>query len=129
MNKQYVSGEADAVHLSLLDLLSTQPETSQREMSRRLGWSVGKTHYLLGALLEKGLIKAQNFRDSRNKAGYAYYLTPEGFRKKAALMRSFLARKEREFEVLQEEIHRLRMALQHGRAAESSDAVAAPSDP
>jgi len=84
---------------------------SQRELSRALGISLGKTHYVLHALLDKGLIKARNFRRSDNKLAYAYLLTPSGIREKLRMTRSFLERKEAEFEQLQATIARLRAEI------------------
>ena len=98
-------------HLALMRQLSDQPASSQRELSKRLGWSLGKTHYMVHALLERGLVKAQNFRQSDNKIAYAYLLTPRGIKEKLRLTRSFLGRKELEFTQLQQEIVALRSEL------------------
>lgn len=98
-------------HLELLRLLERHPEYSQRELARELGVSVGKTHYLLRALLEKGLVKAQNFRRNDNKIGYLYVLTPSGIRHRINLTRHFLSRKENEYKQLRHEISALRAEL------------------
>jgi EPS-associated MarR family transcriptional regulator len=98
-------------HLELLRLLEKHPEYSQRELARELGVSVGKTHYLLRALLEKGLVKAQNFRRTDHKIGYLYVLTPSGIRHRLTLTRQFLSRKEDEYEQLKHEISILRAEL------------------
>lgn len=100
--------EIDAAQLALLRLLAQQPDLSQRELSKALGLSLGKTHYVLHALLSKGLVKAKNFKRNDNKLGYAYLLTPAGLREKLSLTRQFLARKESEFEQLQATIAALR---------------------
>ena len=92
-------------------LLEEHPDCSQRELSRRMGVSLGKTHYLLRALLEKGLVKAQNFSRSDKKLRYAYVLTPTGVRERVKLTRSFLARKEREYLELKSQISMLRSEL------------------
>jgi EPS-associated MarR family transcriptional regulator len=91
--------------------IADQPQASQRRLATRLGVSVGKVNYCLRALVEKGWIKADNFRRSDNKWAYAYVLTPGGARAKTLLAREFLARKEREFERLQEEIAVLRSKM------------------
>ncbi|TXH59279.1 MAG: MarR family EPS-associated transcriptional regulator [Burkholderiaceae bacterium] len=96
-------------------LLEAHPEYSQRQLSRALGVSLGKAHYLLRALLDKGLVKAQNFQRSERKLGYLYVLTPAGGKRKAQLMRSFLVRKEHEYEQLQREIAELRAQLDSER--------------
>jgi len=98
--------------LEAMRLLEARPELSQRELSRALGLSLGKTHYVLHALLDKGLVKIQNFRRNDNKLAYAYLLTHKGVREKLRLTRSFLARKEAEFERLQSTIAQLRAEVQ-----------------
>lgn len=95
-------------HLKVLRLLESDPGLSQRDLSRALGISLGKTNYCMRALLDKGLIKMQNFRGSDNKLGYAYLLTPAGITARAELTRSFLKIKMREYEVLKQEIDQLR---------------------
>jgi len=73
--------------------------------------SLGKAHYVLHALLDKGLVKARNFRRSGNKLAYAYVLTPTGMREKLRLTRAFLSRKEIEFEQLRHTIAALKNEL------------------
>ena len=104
--------------LELLRLLEQHPEYSQRQLSRELGLSLGKTHYLLRALLDKGLVKAQNFRRSGNKIGYLYVLTPSGVRRRLQMTHSFLARKELEYESLRSQIAVLRQELSARSEAE-----------
>src|SRR5690606_5368607 len=106
-----VSGMSDITyeesHLKVLRLLESDPGLSQRDLSQALGISLGKTNYCMRALLDKGLIKMQNFRNSENKLGYAYLLTPAGIAAKADLTRSFLKIKMREYEALEREIEQL----------------------
>jgi MarR family transcriptional regulator, temperature-dependent positive regulator of motility len=97
-------------------LLQEHPDLSQRELSRRMGVSLGKAHYLLRALLEKGWVKAQNFSRSDSKLRYAYVLTPSGVRERMKLTRSFLDRKEREYVELKVQISMLREELAQGDA-------------
>ena len=101
----------EAAHYRVLRLIEEQPEISQRELARSLGVSLGKTHYLLKALLDKGLVKADNFRRSDNKLAYAYLLTPSGIAAKLELTRAFLRLKEDEYQAAREEITRLRKEL------------------
>jgi EPS-associated MarR family transcriptional regulator len=106
--------ESDAgTFLDAMRLLIHQPQLSQRELSKQLGLSLGKTHYVLHALLDRGLLKVSNFRRSNQKTAYAYLLTPKGMREKIRLTRRFLALKEEEFEALQREIAELRNDLHH----------------
>jgi EPS-associated MarR family transcriptional regulator len=104
-------GDAEAARLAVLRLLEQRPDMSQRELSEALGLSLGKTHYVLHSLLDRGLVKAGNFRRSGNKLAYAYVLTPSGLREKLRLTRAFLARKEVEFEQLQRTIAALKSEL------------------
>jgi len=106
------STDADAsATLHALRLLANRPALSQRQLSRELGLSLGKTHYVLHALLDKGLVKIKNFKRSGNKLAYAYLLTPKGLREKLQLTRDFLTRKEADFESLRRTIAGLRDEL------------------
>ena len=94
-------------HLRLLRLLDTQPELSQRDLSRELGMSLGKVNYCLNALVDKGLVKVGNFRNNDNKLSYAYLLTPRGIKSKATITAQFLQRKMAEYASLKTEIAQL----------------------
>jgi EPS-associated MarR family transcriptional regulator len=107
-------GDTDGARLAVLRLLEQRPDMSQRELSEALGLSLGKTHYVLHALLDRGLVKARNFRRSGNKLAYAYVLTPTGMRAKLRLTRTFLSRKEAEFEQLRHTIAALKNELAEG---------------
>jgi MarR family transcriptional regulator, temperature-dependent positive regulator of motility len=95
----------------LLRHLNQDPAATQRGLAERFGVSVGKVNYCLQALVEKGWVKASNFRRHDNKWAYAYLLTPSGIAAKLRLTRDFLARKELEFEALNAEIKILRQEL------------------
>jgi EPS-associated MarR family transcriptional regulator len=102
----------DASHFRILRLIEERPEISQRELARQLGVSLGKTHYLMRALLEKGLVKADNFRRSDHKLAYTYLLTPSGIAAKLSLTKEFLQAKEAEYSSLRQEIDMLRQELE-----------------
>jgi len=94
-------------HLRLLRLIEARPELSQRDLARELGTSLGKVNYCLNALIDKGLVKVRNFRNSNNKLAYAYLLTPRGIESKATITVKFLKRKMAEYETLKAEIEQL----------------------
>ena len=94
--------------LTLKILREIDRTESQKSLARRLGISVGKANYVLHALMEKGLIKAERFLHNPNKRGYAYLLTPRGIRAKIELTEKFIAIKKREYEELQKELESLR---------------------
>jgi len=97
----------DATNYQLLKTLEANPELTQRDLAKELGFSLGKTNYCLRALMDKGLVKACNFRNSRNKTAYIYKLTPQGIEEKARVTYRFLKRKQREYEQLKREIEEL----------------------
>jgi EPS-associated MarR family transcriptional regulator len=68
-------------------------------------------HYVLNALIDKGLVKLGNFTAAKDKRRYAYVLTPKGIARKAALARAFLVRKIEEYEALKEEIEALQVEI------------------
>ena len=109
----------DDVAVELLRLIEAHPDYSQRQLARELGVSLGKTHYLLKALLGKGWVKAQNFQRSDHKLGYLYVLTPSGIRKRLDLTQAFLARKEREFVRLRTQIADLRRDIAEQRGPQA----------
>ena len=95
------------VRFRVLRLLHDNPELSQRDLAGAVGISNGSAHYLLSALVDKGLIKLENFTTAKDKRRYAYILTPTGIAKKAAMTKQFLVRKLAEYEVLRAEIELL----------------------
>jgi len=101
----------DETHYRVLRLLQENPDISQRELADALEVSVGKTHYLLRGLIEKGFVKVGNFRRSNNKLGYLYKLTPSGIREKLDVTRRYLARREAEYEAIRTEIESLRAEM------------------
>ena len=107
----------EEAHLQVLRILAQRPEVSQRELAEELSISLGKINYLMKALVEKGLIKAKNFRRSDNKLGYLYELTPGGIEAHVRLARAYLARKEAEYEALRQELFELREQLSRSKAS------------
>ena len=101
----------DEINYRILKLLEAKPDISQRDMAKNLGVSLGKTNYCLKAMLEKGWIKAKNFKNSHNKIAYSYLLTPKGIENKTKITIRFLKRKMREYDVLKCEIERLQQEL------------------
>ena len=94
----------DELHYRILRKLELDPRMSQRELADALGVSVGKTNYCVRALVEKGLLKVENFRRSHKKLAYAYHLTPRGLAAKARITRRFLEIKRQEYETLRAQI-------------------------
>ncbi|MDO9049984.1 MAG: MarR family EPS-associated transcriptional regulator [Methylotenera sp.] len=94
----------DEYRYKILKLVEAKPEISQRELAAELGISLGKANFCLKALIEVGLLKATNFRNSKNKLAYMYLLTPTGIEEKAKITLRFLKNKMQEYESLKLEI-------------------------
>ena len=101
-------------HFRILRELERDPKVSQRRLAEELGVSVGKINYCLKALIDRGLVKANNFRNSQNKRAYLYVLTPKGISEKSRNTVRFLQRKTAEYEALRKEIERLRREVKQG---------------
>ena len=102
----------DEYRYKILKLVEANPEISQRELAEQLGISLGKANFCLKALIEVGMLKASNFKNSKNKLGYMYLLTPKGIEEKAKVTVRFLKKKLTEFEALQNEINELKKESQ-----------------
>ena len=94
-------------HYKLLKLIEANPAIQQREMAKAMGVSLGKANYCLKALVQKGLVKMDNFRRNDNKLAYSYLLTASGIEAKARLTVSFLKHKLAEYEAIRNEIEEL----------------------
>jgi len=92
--------------------LSQNNNLTQRELSKRLGLSLGSINFVLKALMKKGYIKMQSFKDSDNKAKYIYVLTPKWLYDKAVLTKEFINNKLQEYESLKKEIEELKKEVE-----------------
>ena len=102
--------KSDAEYL-ILKKFQDNPYLTQRELSKELGVSLGKTNYIINALIDKGWLKLKNFKRSDDKLGYSYLLTTQGITEKTLLAQKFLKRKSDEYNRLKEEIENLRNEL------------------
>ena len=110
-----------AIRLTVMRLISANPEMSTRQVADAVGISNGSAYYVLTALVGKGFVKLGNFKNNPRKGQYAYLLTPKGIREKSLLTHSFIERKRREFEDLRAEIKAL-----ENEAGLAGEAVPAP---
>ena len=97
----------DETRYRILKLLEADPHASQRRISDELGISLGRVNYCLNALIAKGLVKVNNFRNSENKRAYLYLLTPRGIEERARVTARFLRVKLSEYETLKQEVEEL----------------------
>ncbi|MCW5953621.1 MAG: MarR family EPS-associated transcriptional regulator [Propionibacteriaceae bacterium] len=97
----------DEYRYRILKILEANPAASQRVIARELGVSLGRVNFCLQALVERGLIKVNNFRQNENKRAYLYLLTPKGFQEKARVTVRFLKSRMAEYETLKREVEQL----------------------
>ena len=109
----------DEYRYRILKMLEADPQASQRRIADELGISLGRVNYCLQALIDKGLVKANNFRNSANKRAYLYLLTPKGIEEKARVTMRFLKTKLGEYEQLKRELEELEREAAKARQTES----------
>lgn len=93
--------------------LSAEGTVSQRDLSKRVGLSLGSVNYIMKELIKRGYVKAQRFKNSHNKAAYIYVLTPEGINARVKQTQYFLQIKQEEYENLKREIDELQKEHEH----------------
>jgi MarR family transcriptional regulator, temperature-dependent positive regulator of motility len=93
--------------LVILREIAANPHATQRRMSALAGVSLAKVNYLLRAMIEKGLVKTENFFASDHKAAYIYQLTPAGIEERARITMRFLHKKAYEYERLKDDLRLL----------------------
>ena len=91
-------------HFDVLRKIKNNPESTQRQLAKDLGFSLGKLNYCLKALKDKGLVKIENFKKNPKKINYIYILTPKGISEKTKLTVNFMQRKIEEYDELKEEL-------------------------
>ena len=90
--------------LNLLRKISVKDKISQRELAKKLGFSLGKLNYCIIALKKKGFLKIKNFKNNKNKIGYIYLLTPKGIAEKTDLTVKFMKLKMKEYDELKNDL-------------------------
>ncbi len=88
----------------VLRKIQKKPDSSQRELAKDLGISLGKLNYCLKALQSKGLVKIKNFKKNPKKLNYLYVLTPKGIAEKTRLTLNFMKKKMDEYNELKDEM-------------------------
>lgn len=91
-------------YFDLLRGIQKKPNTSQRELAKDLGFSLGKLNYCLKELQKKGLIKIENFKQNPYKINYVYLLTPKGIYQKSKMTINFMKKKMQEYDILKKEL-------------------------
>ena len=113
--------QSQEIHLKVLRHLEGHPDVTQRELAQHLGVSLGKANYCLKALIDRGWVKANNFKNSNKKAAYAYLLTPRGIEEKAQITIRFFKKKMLEYEQLKQELEELKREVENNQGAGSKE--------
>lgn len=101
----------DDAKLRVLQILTTKPQMSSRELAEKIGISNGSAYYLLRSLVDNGFVRLASFKKSPQKTKYHYLLTSKGIREKSFITNQFILRKKKEYVLLKEEIAKLEMDL------------------
>jgi len=91
-------------YFNVLRKIQRKPKSSQRELAKDLGFSLGKLNYCIKALKSKGMIKINNFKKNPKKINYIYVLTPKGIAEKTQLTLNFMKIKMKEYDELRKEV-------------------------
>ena len=100
--------------------LSSEGTVSQRDLSRKVGLSLGTVNYIIKELIKKGYVKTQRFKNSSNKAAYIYVLTPHGINARIQQTQVFLEKKIEEYDNLKREIDELQREHEYQRSSNKS---------
>lgn len=95
------------IEYKVLKEIEINPGHTQRSLAEKLGVSLGKVNYVLGGLIEQGIVRAKRLKNQPNSIKWEYLLTPEGIREKLCITRDYLARRRQEFDALKVEIAEL----------------------
>ncbi len=95
----------DQENLEILRKIYKKPDSSQRELAKDLGFSLGKLNYCLKELQKKGWVKIENFKKKDNKISYLkYIITPKGISYRTKLTIDFMKKKMKEYDELKQEL-------------------------
>lgn len=86
--------------LDIMHIIQDNSISSQREIAKKTGSSIGKVNYCIKALVDIGFIKIDNFSKSTKKINYAYILTPKGIKSKTVITKQFILKKKQEYDKL-----------------------------
>jgi EPS-associated MarR family transcriptional regulator len=92
--------------------LSKYGEISQRELSKKMGISLGKVNYLINELIKRGYIKVKTYKNTKNREAFKYIITPKGETEKKRQTMLYLEKKNDEIERLKKEIEELTLSIQ-----------------
>ena len=94
----------DQDNFNVLRKLQKKPHSTQRQLAKELGFSLGKLNYCIKAFQLNGLVKIKNFKKNPNKINYLYVLTHKGIAEKTKLTLDFMKRKMKEYDELKKEL-------------------------
>ena len=103
----------EEIRYKILSILKDDPSLTQREMMQQTGVSLGKVNYCVSALVEKGQIRVERFKNNSNKTAYFYHITPSGLKAFTSLSLKFLKIKIDEYDQIKAQIENLYQQVQN----------------
>ena len=100
--------------------IENKPAHTQRSLAEQLGISLGKAHYILSNLAEKGLIKAKRLKNP-GRVRWQYLVTRKGLEEKINLAKKYLTCRLKEYDDLQKEIEVLKWEVYNHRVIDNSN--------
>ena len=91
-------------HFELLRIIKKKPDSTQRQLAKDLGFSLGKLNYCIKGLQLRGLLKLKHFKNNPKKINYLYILTPKGIAAKTAITLNFIKMRIKEYKELKSEL-------------------------
>jgi EPS-associated MarR family transcriptional regulator len=101
----------EAQFKTLKELSVEGAATTQRDLSKKVGLSLGSINFIMKELIKKGYVKTQRFKNSNNKAAYIYVLTPQGINERVKQTQLFLQKRIDEYNKLKQEIDDLKNSI------------------
>ena len=89
---------------NVLRVVRKLPDSSQRNLAKHLGFSLGKLNYCIKGLKLRGLLKLKYFNKHPKKLSMLYVLTPKGVAAKTQITIKFMKTKMMEYEELKNEL-------------------------
>ena len=103
----------EEIKYKILSILKDDPNLTQRDMMQQTGVSLGKVTYCVSALVEKGQISVERFKNNSNKTAYFYHITPSELKAFTTLSLRFFKIKIEAYDQIKTQIESLYQQVQN----------------
>jgi len=107
-------GNADRQTLAVLETMEQSSEATQRQIASQTGISLGLVNAIVKDLGKRGMIKIRQVPRRR----LLYYLTPQGFAEKTALLLRVLRTVQSDYQQIRAQLHRQASKMKQEGCAE-----------